>query len=83
MGSYKCLVGPYLDGDSPYLSSPLGSVVFSLLCGVGMASNWTEVTVVPSVLARSVRRACSSGAGVFGWTQSLPSLPRGQDGKRS
>jgi hypothetical protein len=45
-----CLVGPYLDDGSPYWSSPLGSVVLSLLRGVGMASDRTEVTAISSSL---------------------------------
>ena len=51
--SYMCRVGPYLDGGSPYWPSPLGGVVLFLLRGAGMASDRTEVTVIPSVLARS------------------------------
>jgi hypothetical protein len=34
----------------------LGGVVFSKLCGAGAASDRTEVTIVPSVLAGSVWR---------------------------
>jgi hypothetical protein len=37
----------------------LCGVVLFMRCGTGMASNRTEVIVVPSVLVRSVRRACS------------------------
>ena len=59
------------------LASPLGldhliqvKVVLSFPCGVvEMASDRTEVTVVPSVLMRSVRHACSCQ----GW-QSLRDL---------
>jgi hypothetical protein len=38
---------------------PPCGVVLSMLRGVGMASDRTEVTAVPSVLARLVWRACS------------------------
>jgi hypothetical protein len=51
-----CLVGLYLDDGSPYWPSPLGGVVLSLLRDVGMTSDRTKKTVVPSVLAGSVRR---------------------------
>jgi hypothetical protein len=53
-GSYICLVGPYLDGGSPYLPPPLDNVVLSLLHNAGMVSDQTEVIVVPSVLVGSV-----------------------------
>jgi hypothetical protein len=66
--SYICLVGPYLDGGSPYWPSSLGGVVLSTLRGAGMASNGAEVTVVPSVLAGSVQRACSCQSRRAWWT---------------
>jgi hypothetical protein len=61
--SYSYLVGPYLDGRSPYWPSPLDDVVLSSLHVVRMASDRAEGTVVPSVLAGSVRCAysCQSG----------------------
>ena len=57
--SYICLVGPYLDGGSPYWLPPPDDVVLCLLRGVGMASDRAEVTVVSSFLAGSVQGACS------------------------
>jgi hypothetical protein len=53
------LVGPYLDGGHRTWPSPPCGVVLSALRGTGMTSNQTEVTVVPLVLAGSVRRAHS------------------------
>ena len=60
VGSYKRLVRPYLDGGSPYLPSPLGSVVLSLLRSTWMTSDQTEMTTVPLVLTGSVQRACAA-----------------------
>jgi hypothetical protein len=74
--SYIGLVRPYLDGGSPYWPSPLGVVVLSLLHGAGMASDWTKMSAVPSVLVGSMRRACPVRAGSLGWTRSLLFLPR-------
>jgi hypothetical protein len=51
--SYMRPIGPYLDGGSPYRLSPPCDVVFSTQPGAGMASDRTEVTTVPSVLAES------------------------------
>jgi len=48
------LVGPYLDGGHRTWPSPSCGVVLSVLRGVGMASERTEVTAVPSVLTGSV-----------------------------
>jgi hypothetical protein len=53
------LVGPYLDGGSPYWLSPPCGVVLSAQRGAGIASDRTEVTIAPSVLAGLKRRACS------------------------
>ena len=58
----------------------LGGVVLSELHGTGMVSDRTEVTVVPSVLVGSVRRAysCQSGHIRLGLTSPRPSLGSGR-----
>jgi uncharacterized membrane protein YraQ (UPF0718 family) len=62
------------------LASPLCSVVLSVLRGAGMASDRTEVTVVLSVLARSVRRAhsCQSRCAWLGSTSLRSSQGSGR-----
>ena len=45
-------------GTVPAITA-LGGVVLSELRGAGVASDWTELIAVPSVLAGSVRRAYS------------------------
>ena len=55
--SYMRPVEPYLDGGLPYQLSPPCDVVLSELYGVGMASDRTEVIVVPLVLVGLVRCA--------------------------
>ena len=66
MESYTCLVGLYLDGGPLYWLPPLGGVVLSTLCGVGMMSDRAEGTAIPSVLAGLVRRHDLVRAGVLG-----------------
>jgi hypothetical protein len=41
VGPYARLVKPYLDGGSPYLTSPPGGAVLSAQRGAGMAFVWT------------------------------------------
>jgi hypothetical protein len=64
------LVDPYLDGGSLYCHSPPHAVILSVLRGVGMASDQTNVTAIPSVLAGSVWRAypCQSRRARLGLT---------------
>jgi hypothetical protein len=50
MGPYTHPIGLYLDGGSPYLSSPPGGAVLSAQRGTGMAFVRTEGIAVPSVL---------------------------------
>jgi hypothetical protein len=50
------------------------------LCGVGLAYDRTEVIVVPSVLAGSVRLACLVRVDVLGGARPLPVPFRGHDG---
>ena len=57
--SYLCLVGSYLDGGSLYWQLPPCGVVLSMLCGTGMASDRSKVTIVPSVLVWPVRHVYS------------------------
>jgi hypothetical protein len=74
------LVGLYLDGGSPYCQSPPCGVVLSVLRGVGMASDWTEVTAVPSVLAGLVWHAypCHSRHARLGLTSPYSSQGSGR-----
>jgi hypothetical protein len=77
VGSYTRLVGLYLDGGSPYRLPLLGGVVLSTSRGAGMASDQVEGTVVPSVLAGSMRRACSlSQQACLPESDLSPFLPR-------
>ena len=73
------LVGSFLDGGSPYGQPPPCGVVLSVLRGVGMVSDRTEVTVVPSIVAGSVQRAksCQSRHVGLGLTS-----PRSSQGSR-
>jgi hypothetical protein len=70
-----CLVGPYLDGGSPYYQLLSCGVVLSMLRGTGIASDQTEVTAIPSVLAGSVQRvySCQSRCAWLGSTSPYSS----------
>jgi hypothetical protein len=67
---YMHPVGPYLDDRSPYRLSLSCGVVLSVQYGAGMASDRTEMIVVPSVLAELELRAylCQSGRVWLGLT---------------
>jgi len=73
--SYMHLVGTYLADGHCTSRHRLGGVVLSVLHGTGMASDQTEVTTVPSVLAGLVWRAHSyqSGHAWLGSTSPRPS----------
>jgi len=57
----------------------LGGVVLSMQYGIGMASDRTEVTIVPSVLVGLVRCDCSCQSR-HAWLGSTPVPSRGYDG---
>ena len=57
----------------------LGGVVLSELHGTGMVSDRTEVTVVPSVLVGSVRRAYSCQSGQVWLGVTSPRSSRGSE----
>ena len=73
-------IGPYLAGGHRTGRTALGNVVLSELRGAGVASDRIEVTVVPSVLVGSVRRAysCQSMHVWLGLTSSRSSQGSGQ-----
>ena len=62
----------------PVVTALRGIVLF-VRRGTGMTSDRTEVTVVPSVLAGSVRRACSCQSRHAWLGSTSPCLSRGRD----
>jgi hypothetical protein len=58
----------------------LGGIVMSVRHGIGMASDWTEVTIVPWSLRSQCDVSVLVMIDMLGWARPLPIPSRGRDG---